>query len=201
LPSCFIVGVIVNKVIETDRLLLQPLRADDGPRITSKIDNYDISKNLARVPFPYHLSDAEEFLDWALKLDNRSAFRVICLKQNPGELIGLISYDWMEDEQKAELGYWLTQEHWGKGLMTEAACAMVQLAFEQSDLTSLSSCYFNENPASGRVLAKAGFVSTGPCQVMSRARNETVEVTTMFLHRDTWRKEKAAPQAGRLLNS
>jgi RimJ/RimL family protein N-acetyltransferase len=192
LPSCFVLEVCVDKTIETARLLLRPLKPSDAHAIAEKIDNYDISKNLARVPFPYHLSDAEEFLDWALKLDQRSAFRVINLKQYPDELIGLISYDWMDDKQTADLGYWLTAENWGKGLMTEAVQAMVALAFEVSNLDCLSSCYFNENPASGKVLAKAGFDIVSQCAQFSKARGIEVPVTTVRLSRLDWRNKKAA---------
>jgi RimJ/RimL family protein N-acetyltransferase len=179
-------------MIETERLLLRPLSTHDGPAIAAKIDDYAISKNLARVPYPYHLSDAEEFLVWALQLDQRSAFRAISLKLQPDDLIGLISYDWTEDKQKAELGYWLVQQHWGQGLMTEAALAMVNLAFTHSNLDSLSSCYFNENPASGKVLEKAGFQIAGACMNYSKSRGEDVPVTTMFLSREHWRNKKAA---------
>ncbi len=150
----------MDSIIETTRLLLRPLKSSDARAIADKIDNYEISKNLSRVPYPYHLSDAEEFLDWALQLDHRSDFRVISLKAQPDALIGLISYDW---QQRAELGYWLIQEHWSKGLMTEAARAMVELAFTKSNLERLSSCYFNENPASGKVLAHAGFEVVSQC--------------------------------------
>ena len=182
----------MNQIIETNRLLLRPLAPTDGMAIAAKLDNYEISKNLARVPYPYHRSDAEEFLDWALQLDRRSAFRVICLKQEPDDLIGLISYDWMEQKQRAELGYWLVEEHWGKGLMTEAARAMVQLAFTVSDLDNLSACYFDENPASGKVLAHAGFVPTGSCAQFSKARGEEVPVTTVEITRQAWLNKKAA---------
>lgn len=182
----------MKRSTETERLLLRPLRPDDGPEIASKIDNFEISKNLARVPFPYHLSDAEDFLDWAASLDHRSAFRVIALKQQPGVLIGIISYDWNEDKNRAELGYWLEQEHWGRGLMTEAAQAMVKLAFTVSGLEGLSSCYFNENPASGKVLEHAGFVVTGVCSQFSKARGHEVDVTTVELTRENWLNKKAA---------
>jgi RimJ/RimL family protein N-acetyltransferase len=182
----------MDKIVETTRLLLRPLKSSDARAIAEKIDTYAISKNLARVPYPYHLSDAEEFLDWALQLDHCSAFRVISLKSQPAELIGLISYDWMEEKQKAELGYWLIQEHWGKGLMTEASRAMVELAFTNSNLESLSSCYFNENPASGKVLAHAGFEIVSQSTQFSKARGEKVPVTTMQITRETWLNKKAA---------
>ncbi len=182
----------MNRIIETERLVLRPVQRSDGPEIAAKINNYEISKNLARVPFPYTLDDAETFLEWADGLDYRSAFRVISLKTSPNELLGIISYDWMEDKQSAELGYWLVQEQWGKGLMTEAAKAMVELAFTDSDLESLGSCFFNENPASGKVLAHAGFETTGTCSQFSKARGDEVPVTTVQLLRCDWLNKKAA---------
>lgn len=182
----------MEKIIETSRLVLRPLKSTDGRAIATKIDNYEISKNLSRVPYPYHLSDAEEFLDWALQLDHRSAFRAISLKQETDVLIGVISYDWMEHKQRAELGYWLVEEHWGKGLMTEAVCAMVELAFTTSELENLAACYFNENPASGRVLSHAGFLVKGSCTQFSKSRSEDVPVTTAELTRENWRNKKAA---------
>jgi RimJ/RimL family protein N-acetyltransferase len=180
------------EIIETARLLLRPLRSNDAPEIAEKINNYEISKNLARVPFPYTLADAEDFLEWAANLDERSDFRVLSLKQQPDVLIGIISYDWAEDKQRAELGYWLVQEQWGKGLMTEAARAMVELAFTHSRLENLSSCFFNENPASGKVLAHAGFEVTGLCSHFSKARGHEVPVTTVALTKSQWLNKKAA---------
>ncbi len=182
----------MNRIIETERLVLRPVQKSDGPEIAVKINNYEISKNLARVPFPYTLADAEAFFEWADGLDYRSAFRVISLKSSPTELLGIISYDWMEDQQRAELGYWLVQEHWGRGLMTEAATAMVELAFVDSNLESLGSCFFNENPASGKVLAHAGFETTGTCSQFSIARGFEVPVTTVQLLRSDWRNKKTA---------
>lgn len=182
----------MNRIIETERLLLRPVLKSDGPEIAAKINNYEISKNLARVPFPYTLSDAEAFLEWAAQLDDRSAFRVISLKSSHAEVLGMISYDWMEDTQTADMGYWLVQEHWGKGIMSEAAKAMVELAFIDSDLDKLNSCYFDENPASGKVLARAGFTVVGQCSQFSKARSCEVPVTTVQLLRSEWRNKKAA---------
>ena len=180
------------EVLKTERLVLRPLRWSDAAAIAEKINNFDISKNLARVPYPYTLADAEEFLNWVFELDNRSAFYVIALREQPDELLGVISYDWVPDKSRAELGYWLVQQQWGKGLMTEAARAVVEHAFTVSGLEQLSSCYFVENPASGKVLAKAGFTPTGKCTSPSRSRGEDVDVVTMGLMREDWANKKAA---------
>jgi RimJ/RimL family protein N-acetyltransferase len=173
-------------MIETERLVLMPLVDSDEDVIARKINCYEISKNLARVPFPYTPSDAREFLEWYKTLDHRSCFMTLRLKSEPDELIGIISYDWVEDKQQSELGYWMVQEHWGKGLMSEAAQAMVRHAFDVSGLDKLSSCFFNDNPASGKVLARAGFESGGPCTHFSKAQNREVPVTLMVLSKARW---------------
>jgi RimJ/RimL family protein N-acetyltransferase len=186
-------SMLDGDTLYTERLVLRPLTRADGPAIAAEINCYDISKNLSRVPFPYSLADAEAFLSWAEGLDHRSAFRHIALKQEPALLIGLISYDWVEESQQAELGYWLVQKHWGKGLMSEAARAMVAHAFSSGGIEQLGSCYFDENPASGRVLAHAGFAATGACAQFSRARNTEVPVTMMALSRVAWETQRTAP--------
>jgi RimJ/RimL family protein N-acetyltransferase len=182
----------MDRTIATDRLILRPLVSSDARAIAEKINSYAISKNLARVPFPYTLEDADAFLSWAADLDYRSAFRAISLKQRPDDLIGVISYDWMEEKKLAELGYWLVEEQWGKGLMTEAARAMVQHAFLVSGHDLLSSCYFVENPASGKVLLHAGFEVTGTCKHFSKAQGREVPVINMQLSQENWRIKKAA---------
>jgi RimJ/RimL family protein N-acetyltransferase len=76
--------------------------------------------------------------------------------------------------------------------MTEAARAMVELAFTKSNLESLSSCYFNENPASGKVLSHAGFEIISQSTQFSKARGKNVPVTMVELTRENWRNKKAA---------
>jgi RimJ/RimL family protein N-acetyltransferase len=178
-------------MIETDRLLLKPLEDSDAEAIAAKINVYEISKNLARVPYPYTLTDAHDFLAWTQTLDDRSQFFTLRLRSAPSDLIGAISYDWVEDKQHSELGYWMVQEHWGKGLMSEAARAAVHHAFDVSRLEKLSSCFFNDNPASGKVLSRAGFVSAGPCTHFSKAQNCEVPVTLMKLSKAQWQSHVA----------
>jgi RimJ/RimL family protein N-acetyltransferase len=174
------------RIIETKRLLLRPLLDNDAVQIAEKINVYEISKNLARVPYPYHYSDAVEFLAWVKTLDRKSLFRVITLKENPSELLGMISIEWSEQKQDAEIGYWLVESQWGKGVMTEAATAMIAEAFEHRGVGKIISCFFNENPASGKVLTKAGFEITGQCRHFSKAQNQEVPVTTVALTRTRW---------------
>jgi [ribosomal protein S5]-alanine N-acetyltransferase len=165
--------------------------------IAALIDDYEISKNLARVPFPYHRSDAEEFLEWVKTCTVKSRFSAICLKEAPDAVQGCISYEWNEKKQDAELGYWLVKPLWGKGFMSEAATAMVDHAFTIAGIEKLVTCYFDSNPASGKVLRRAGFDVVGPCMQFAKAQNKEVPVTNMVLARDVWANKKP-PGEGRL---
>jgi RimJ/RimL family protein N-acetyltransferase len=195
LPSFSFCSIVtpMNRIIETERLLLRPLRDDDAEAIMALINDFDISKNLARVPYPYHRSDADEFLSWVKDCTLKSRFSAICLREKPQTLQGCISYEWHEGKQNAELGYWLSKPLWGKGLMSQAAIATVDHAFEVAGINTLASCYFDENPASGKVLQHAGFQMVGACTQFSKAQQRNVAVTNMELTRSTWRNKKAAP--------
>lgn len=176
----------MDSIIETSRLRLRPLVAEDAAAITALINDYEISRNLARVPYPYTLDDGHEYLRWATSFTEKSRFSAICLVQQPDALQGIISYEWNEGKQNVELGYWLAQPLWGQGLMAEAAIATVSHAFTVAGIDLMVSCYFNENPASGRVLSKAGFESAGACTGYSKAQGRDVPVTNMRLDRQRW---------------
>jgi RimJ/RimL family protein N-acetyltransferase len=177
----------MDRVIETPRLLLRPLRASDAAAIAQQINVEAITSNLARVPFPYGLADAEEFLSWALPQQEKSRFSAICLKHDPETLRGAISYEWLEEKNIAELGYWLAVPLWGQGLMSEAIAPMIVHAFDVARIDLIAASYFAENPASGAVLRKAGFQETGSSKIYCRARDHEVDAICMQLE-----KEKAA---------
>jgi RimJ/RimL family protein N-acetyltransferase len=189
-PFCFVWAM--NDVIETERLVLRPLRDDDAMQIVSALDDFDICRNLARVPWPYHRSDALEFLEFVAGCDQRSRFSAICKHEKTDTLIGIISYEWSDAKQNAELGYWLSQPHWGKGLMTEAAATMVNHAFIENRHEILVSCFHDDNPVSGKILSRVGFERVGACSNFSKAHGKEVPVTNMRLTREHWLKMKNA---------
>jgi RimJ/RimL family protein N-acetyltransferase len=172
--------------ITTERLLLRPLHQDDAATIAREINHFDIARNLARVPFPYELRHAGEFISWTATLDEKSAVCAVEEKTNPGLLIGVCSFEWSAAKQDAEFGYWYARHVWGKGYATEAATAVVRHAFEQACLAKLVSCCHNDNDASRRVLEKVGFQAMRQCTNFSIAQNREVAVTTMYLTRENW---------------
>ncbi len=150
-------------VLTTGRLVLRRPQAGDIPAIVDIVGDLRVSQYLARVPHPYGEADGRFFIDeivphelvWALTL------------RSSGQLVGSAGLAPTDEEDVAELGYYLAPSRWGQGLATEAARAIVDYGFKVAGLTSIVAGFFVGNPASGRVLGKLGFVETGrterPC--------------------------------------
>ena len=180
-------------MIETERLVLRPLVENDCPTIVRELNNFAVCKNLSRVPYPYHLSDAADFLQFVQGLDERSLTCAIALNSNSKELIGIVSYEFSSSQENAELGYWLSENHWRKGIMSEAVMPVVNHAFTISKLETLISCFHNDNPNSGRVLKKVGFREQAQCISFSKAQGKDVPVTNLQLTREKWKETHPSP--------
>lgn len=173
-------------VLETPRLLLRPLRLEDCDRLVDELNDVAIARNTARIPHPYHRSDALEFLDFAMGEVPRSRIAGVEEKSAPGHLIGIVSYEWSAAKDDAELGYWYAQSAWGRGIGSEAARVMVDDAFASAGHDRLVACFHNDNPASARILAKTGFEVVGACSSFSKAQGREVPVTNVALSRARW---------------
>ncbi len=175
----------MDRIIETKRLHLRPLHLDDAKDIATQINDHDIACKLARVPFPYTLADALDFLEYARDLPQPTRISTISLAHTPQTLRGIISYEKLENGN-VDLGYWLAKPLWRQGLMTEAAIAMVAHAFSVGGVESLTSSFFDANPASGKVLQRAGFEIAGSVTLHSRAQGCDVPAQAMLLTRSRW---------------
>jgi RimJ/RimL family protein N-acetyltransferase len=150
-------------VLETERLLLR--RPDDGDidAIIAIAGDWEVARRLGRVPHPYGASDARFFLDTIVA--NEWVWAITW--KATGEFIGTVGLTPNPRERSAELGYYVARSRWGIGIVTEAARAVVDHGFHGLGLEFLTSGHFTDNPASGRVLGKLGFVEVGraerPC--------------------------------------
>ena len=86
----------------------------------------------------------------------------------------------------AEIGYWLSERHWGRGIATEVVQAATAHAFEQLDLERLVAEVYTPNAASARVLAKCGYRREGPPQRAKMRDGEPVEALPYALSREGW---------------
>ena len=171
--------------IETKRLLLRPLMQHDAPALVYGLNNYAVSKNLARVKFPYALQDADEFIERQRGFDARSKVCAIAFRAAPEELIGIVSYEFNQSDA-AEFGYWLRECCWRMGLMSEAAAALLGHGFEHGPLDDVQSCYHLDNPNSGRILRKVGFIETYEDNSLCVAQAKPVAVMRLGLSKAHW---------------
>jgi len=142
-------------VIETDRLVLRPLALDDAAALVALFaGDWEAVKQTGRIPYP---PDEDSIRDW-LKLHDDDAKSFAVLLKPAGAFAGIVGYG--GDGETAEVGYAFGRGFWGRGYATEAVAALSVLA-RRRGLIWIEAFSFVENPASARVLAKAGFGELG----------------------------------------
>ena len=143
-----------------ERCTLRPYRRDDEPSLVRYADNRNVSRNMRdRFPHPYTAADAR---DWTTRVSTQSPVANFAIVVD-GEVVGGIGLEPGTDvfRRSAEIGYWLGEPFWGRGIATEALRAMTEYAFEHFDICRLEAGVFDWNPASARVLEKAGYTLEG----------------------------------------
>ena len=153
--------------IETERLILKKLGDADKERLVSLIGDFQVSKNLSKVPYPYTLDDADEWLE---RSHNQKFNLSIFLNDDLIGGVGLIP----ADDDFYELGYWLGVDYWGQGYATESVMEFLNYAKTNSSCEKLKANVFKENIASTKVLEKNGFKRVEDREVFSISRQENV---------------------------
>lgn len=165
----------------SDRIMLRPIWPEDWPGIYEAINDEGVVRNLARAPWPYTPEDARAFASSGAAPD--AARFLVTLPGEPGAPItGCVGLDPCAGGH--ELGYWIARRHWGRGLATEAARAALGVA-RALGWKRVSAAHFLDNPASGRVLMKAGFRPTAQTAMrFSRGRGGTARVACFAIDLD-----------------
>ena len=161
-------------VLRTPRLTLRPLDPSDADALVEGVGNYEVSRWLSVVPYPYTREDADWFIEKTLA--DRTFVWAIC---DDDGLKGCIGID-------PELGYWLARPVWRKGYAFEAAKAVVDYWFGEAGKAALGASFFETNDRSGTVLKALGFVITGQGERDARALSQTVTSHEMILTRERW---------------
>ena len=142
--------------IPIDPWKLRPWQPGDETALVKYGNNRAIWRNLGdRFPHPYTSKDA---VDW-VKSSNASTPATFLAIASADEAIGSIGLMPQDDVhyRSAEVGYWLAEPFWGRGIATRALSAFSEYAFANFDMVRLYAVVFEWNPASARVLEKAGF--------------------------------------------
>ncbi len=139
--------------IRSERLFLRPGWPEDWGELFDLIHDEAIVRNLARAPWPYTPDHAREFAARVEKTGLPTFFVTLPTAQG-ASLIGCAGLG--RDGDDVELGYWIARDHWGRGYATEAVRAVLSVARALGHRRIVAG-HFVDNPASGRVLEKAGF--------------------------------------------
>jgi ribosomal-protein-alanine N-acetyltransferase len=146
----------------------------DAPAVARHADNRAIWRNLRDAfPHPYHPAHAEAFIRAARAADPETAFAI----EVDGEAAGGVGLKLGTDVERvgAEIGYWLGEAFWGRGITTEAVRAVTGYAVERFGLTRVFALPFAWNDASCRVLEKAGFALEGRLRRSALKDGEVVD--------------------------
>ena len=150
--------------LRTDRLTLRPLRAEDAPALHRLVNDWEVAKTLARVPFPYprELADTWIASTWG-QIAAGEAWHLAIIHGEAGaeQLAGCVALTLARDGRSAELGYWLGRRFWGQGLAPEAAARLCRWALATLDIATIRASALKDNPRSQAVLRRIGLRPVG----------------------------------------
>ena len=145
----------------TKRLILRPFVESDAEDVVRLAGAREIAATTLRIPHPYSLADAEQFIAGCSKNSDEGSAAVFAITDQGGELRGACGLELNPVHRHAEIGYWIGLPYWGRGFATEAAAIVLDYGFAHLNLHRIFAAHFIGNPASGRVLQKIGMTYEG----------------------------------------
>lgn len=182
-------------VLVTERLVLRTPHKDDLDALADLANNARIATMVSRMPHPYRRSDAADFVLRAKKGAIGKCVYAITWAET-GEFLGCCGLEPQDDQRTLELGYWIGEPNWGQGIATEAAHALIDMAFRTRAIDQIDGRCRVTNPASRRVLQKSGFQFQGTGMINSLALGSVVPVEWFRLDRSTWISLRSWGDAG-----
>lgn len=162
--------------IQTERLLLRPLRRSDAGLISHYTSDQRVAAGTRSIPHPLPPGAAEAYVARAMGPDrDEDVWAIDGSGSNLSELLGVVSLTRLENKQ-SELGFWIGAGFWNTGFATEAVIGLVEANPHQS--RTLFAEAFQDNPGSARVLTNSGFDYLGDAESWSVARNARIATWT-----------------------
>ncbi len=168
----------MNDSLETERLLLRPLRLDDAEDVFEWTGDPLVNRYM---PYPVH-QNIDVTRQWISSIKPENGEFAFVLKDT-GKVIGAGSIR-QDDDGRFTIGYNFNRQYWGKGYATEAARGLVQWGYQQLGARDFSACHATANTASGNVLRKCGFQVERYGQYSRYDGSQTYEATFLGMHLD-----------------
>jgi ribosomal-protein-alanine N-acetyltransferase len=163
-------------VLQTERLILRPLRRKDAADIFSYASDPEVTRYVLWDPHR-SVSETRGYIRYILALYRRglpSSWAVV--HREAGRVIGTIGFMWYsEANSSAEVGYSFSREFWNRGLATEALSAVIRSAFASLPINRIEAQHDIRNPASGRVMEKSGMRKEGILRQRLKNKGEFID--------------------------
>ena len=176
--------------------ILRPWQSADIESLVEQANNFKIARFMTDAfPHPYTAEAGKQFIEWTLKDDPVHIFAI----EVNGKAVGGTGIHPQQDvmRKNAELGYWLGEEYWGRGIITAVVTQMVDFAFRTYDIDRVYARPFGTNIASQRVLEKAGFVLEARIKDAIYKNGEKDDELIYGVRREGW-KQRPAPALSNL---
>ena len=148
--------------LKTSRLLLRPFKLTDAQRVKELAGDKILADTVLNIPYPYKDGMAEQWISTHKpKFESGELVNFAITLNTTKELIGSIGLVVNKRFNHAELGYWIGVKYWNNGYCTEAAKAILELAFNQLDFNKVIAHHITRNPSSGKVMEKIGMKKEG----------------------------------------
>jgi len=167
------------------RLRLRPLRPADAPVVFRLVNDWEVARNLARVPFPYPRELADEWIaSTRRRLASGEELTLAITGREDDTLVGVVGLTIDRARREARLGYWIGRRFWGHGAASEAADRVIGHAFAALPVDRILAHVLPDNAASLRVLEKIGLRRVGEAEEEFASHHRALPVEVFALTRE-----------------
>lgn len=152
------------KIEINNHIYLSEFIAQDQEELVFLLNEKEFSQNTASIPFPYELAHSKNLVQYAFE-ETKKFKKIIhfAIRNADGKIIGGIGFEklYKLPTHQAEIGYWLSKQYWGQGIMPEVIQKFCNYGFSELSLVRISAMVFIFNIRSCKVLEKSGFIKEG----------------------------------------
>jgi ribosomal-protein-alanine N-acetyltransferase len=149
----------VVPTLTTPRLALRPFCGEDAPAVQAMASVYEVALNATDIPHPYQDGAAARWIATHQQAFDERGVHHFAIDDH-GTLVGAMTLSAIHSNT-ASLDYWIGMPYWNRGYATEAAVAVIRYGFERCGFARICAAHYGRNPASGRVMEKAGMLYEG----------------------------------------
>ena len=176
--------------ISTERLTLRPFTLVDAARVPRLAGDEEIARYTLNIPHPYEDGMAEAWIEShpdRFQAGESATFAITLRDERL--LIGAIGLKFAPRHRRAEMGYWVARDRWGRGYATEAAWAVLRYAFAERGLHKVVATHLAPNIASGRVMQKIGMRQEGVQREHVLKNGRFVDLVLYGILREDWERQ------------